>query len=289
MVLSGDYDWYYRARIKTVLGRKVAIPNSYDSPRRTAAVVNKLNIVVRLWWMLGMKEVFALLLFLVGCYVFSVSACEVPESRVFPALKADNGYIVFNEVPLVGDDGAPSVDEISIDVVFFDCISGKSSRISGLPFLASTGQVRAAFFADAKDGEDKKLFIIHSVEIISDTGINYSGDYYTVHVYSKTPDGYIRNDHLSNYFGVGGDVLLNLDGNELKYRFPYKTPDAIVKKLESSSYRKWVAGEQINLTVKGKTIIYSSPNTADVTRMYLVGGDKVLQESIEAGWVKIMV
>ncbi|AZD11349.1 hypothetical protein C4K26_5991 [Pseudomonas chlororaphis] len=235
-----------------------------------------------------MKEVFALLLFLVGCYVFSVSACEVPESRVFPALKADNGYIVFNEVPLVGVGGTPSVDEISIDVVFFNCISGKSTRISGLPFLAATGQVHAAFFADAKDGGGEKLFIIHSVEIASDTGINYSGDYYTVHVYAKSSAGYIRDDRISNYFGVGGDILLDINDTVLKCRFPYKTSEEIVKRLESDLYRKWVAGEKINLKIQSKTAIYSSPNTADVTRMYLVGGDMVLREGIEAGWVKVM-
>lgn len=234
------------------------------------------------------KNILWLLIALVSFHAVSSSACEAPESKAFPPLDTGNGYIVFNEVPLLGGDGVASVDETSIDVGFVSCADGTEKRISGLPFLAATGRVRAAFFSDAKDGGSPKLFIIHSVEISSDTGVRYSGEYYTVHVYSKSSSGYRRDERLSNYFGTGGDVLSDGSETDLKYEFPYKTSSEIIERLSSGSYRKWLVGEPVKLEVDRKTFIYSAPNTADVTRMYLVKGDVVLQEDVGGGWVKIM-
>lgn len=44
----------------------------------------------------------------------------------------------------------------------------------------------------------------------------------------------------------------------------------------------------MKLSINKKTPIYSSPVLAEATKMYLIKGDSVLQEGVEAGFLKIM-
>ncbi|WP_213937972.1 hypothetical protein [Pseudomonas sp. dw_612] len=213
--------------------------------------------------------------------------CEPPKSEAFTALQTDSGAIVFNSIKLPEDE-LHDPDEMAIDIDFVNCADGVKKNIGGLPFLAATGRVQAAFFAQAEPNAEPMLFVIHAVEIRADTGVNYLGDYYTVHVYANTPAGYVRDERLSNYFGNGGDIARDAESEELVYTFPYKTADDIVAKLNSAAYRHWAAGDEVKLTINKKTPIYSSPVLADVTKMYLIKGDSVLQEGAETGFLKIM-
>ncbi|KAA0988650.1 hypothetical protein FQ192_16060 [Pseudomonas sp. ANT_J12] len=213
--------------------------------------------------------------------------CNPPKSEAFPALQTESGAIVFNYTNLPEDE-SQDPDEKAIEIDFVNCADGKKTNIGGLPFLAATGRVQAAFFAQAKPDAEPMLFVIHAVGIRADTGVNYLGEYYTVHAYSPTAKGYVRDEQLSNYFGNGGDIVRDFDSEELVYTFPYKTADAIVAKLNSAAYKHWAAGDKVTLTINKKTSIYSSPVLAEVTKMYLIPGDSVLQEGVEAGWVKIL-
>lgn len=213
--------------------------------------------------------------------------CEPPKSEAFPALNTDSGTIVFNYTKLPENE-SQDPDDMAIDVDFVNCADGSKKNIAGLPFLAATGAVKAAFFATTKPGAEPELIIIHSVGIRAYTGVNYLGDYYTVHAYANTPTGYVRDERLSNYFGNGGDIVRDFDSEELVYTFPYKTTDDIVAKLKSTAYKHWAAGDEVTLTINKKTPIYSSPVLAEVTKMYLIKGDSVLQEGVEAGFLNIM-
>lgn len=213
--------------------------------------------------------------------------CKPPKSEASPALNTDSGTIVFNYTKLPVDE-SQDPDEKAIDVDFVNCADGKKTNIGGLPFLAATGRLQAAFLAQAKPDTAPMLFIIHAVGIRAYTGVNYLGEYYTVHAYSHTAKGYVRDERLSNYFGNGGDIARDVESEELVYTFPYKTADDIVAKLNSAAYKHWAAGDKVTLTINKKTSIYSSPILADVTKMYLIQGDSVLQEGVESGWVKIL-
>jgi hypothetical protein len=212
---------------------------------------------------------------------------EPPKSEAFPALNTHSGTIVFNYIKLPEDE-FHDPDEMAIDIDFVNCADGTKKNIGTLPFLAATGRVQAAFFAQAEADAEPMLFVIHAVGIRADTGVNYLGDYYTVHVYANTPAGYVRDERLSNYFGNGGDIVRDFDSEALVYTFPYKTADAIVAKLHSTAYKHWAAGDVVKLTINKKTSIYSSPVMADVTKMYLIKGDSVLQEGAETGFLKIL-
>lgn len=213
--------------------------------------------------------------------------CEPLKSEAFPALNTDSGTLVFYYTKLPKNE-SQDPDDMAIDVDFVNCADGAKKNIAVLPFLAATGAVKAAFFATTKPGAEPELIIIHAVGIRADTGVNYLGDYYTVHVYANTPAGYVRDERLSNYFGNGGDIVRDFDSEALVYTFPYKTADAIVAKLNSAAYKHWAAGDVVKLTINKKTSIYSSPVMADVTKMYLIKGDSVLQEGVEAGFLKVM-
>ncbi|MFJ2685479.1 hypothetical protein ACIOYV_17290 [Pseudomonas sp. NPDC087342] len=213
--------------------------------------------------------------------------CEPAKSEAFPVLNTDSGTIVFNYTKLPEEESQAS-DDVAIDVDFVNCADGIKKNIGGLPFLAATGRVQAAFLAQAKPDTAPMLFIIHAVGIRAYTGVNYLGEYYTVHAYSPTAKGYVRDERLSNYFGNGGDIARDAESEELVYTFPYKTADELVAKLNSAAYKGWAAGDKVTLTINKKTSIYSSPVLADVTKMYLIQGDSVLQEGVEAGWVKIL-
>lgn len=219
--------------------------------------------------------------------ILSKISCEPPKSEAFPALDTDSGSIVFNYAKLPEEE-SQGADDVAIDVDFVSCADGSKKNMGGLPFLAATGRVQAAFFARAEPEAEPVLFVIHAVGIRAYTGVNYLGDYYTVHAYSPTPTGYVRDERLSNYFGNGGDIARDAESEELVYTFPYKTADELVAKLNSATYKRWAAGNKVTLTINKKSFIYSSPVLADVTKMYLIQGDSVLQEGVEAGWVKIL-
>lgn len=211
--------------------------------------------------------------------------CEPPKSEAFPELSTNSGSIVFNYAKLPE---SQDPDDVAIDVDFVNCADGSKKNIGGLPFLAATGRVQAAFLAQAKPDAAPMLFIIHAVGIRAYTGVNYLGDYYTVHAYSSTATGYVRDERLSNYFGNGGDIARDAESEELVYTFPYKTADELVAKLNSTAYKRWAAGDKVTLTINKKTFIHSSPVLADMTKMYLIKDDSVLQEGVEAGWLKVM-
>ncbi|MGY2291434.1 hypothetical protein ACW9H6_11865 [Pseudomonas sp. SDO528_S397] len=225
-----------------------------------------------------------LLLFLIGKNSF---ACTIPESDAFKSVPLEGGAIIFDWVPIKPEDGGSADKQgIGINANFFDCADGSKKLVSELPFLADTGKVRAAFFSRVGNGDDKELFIIHSVDIKSDTGVRYSGDYYTVLVYKKSGNDFSFDEKLSNYFSSGGDILAE-NNEDMLYTFPYKTELSILEKLKSGSYKRWILGDTINLVLNKKTFIYSSPVLTDVTRMYLIAGDKVIQEAVEGGWLSV--
>ncbi|GFM64254.1 hypothetical protein K5D56_23425 [Pseudomonas cichorii] len=221
-------------------------------------------------------------------YPFSVFSCEVLEGKAFRSISVENGIITFDLVPIDEDARDTSGGEqLGIDINFFNCNTGDRSLIGQLPFLADTGEVKAAFLANAEQGREKELFVIHGVEIRSDTGLKYSGEYYSVHAYKKSSNGYTKDDKLSKYFGEGGDILAD-DYKEVAYLFPYKSKDAVTSRLQSEFYKKWSSGTPVTLVVNKKSSLYNSPVLADMSRKYLVAGDKVTQEAVEAGWISVV-
>lgn len=232
-----------------------------------------------------LKIVFLTISIFITCNVF---ACDTPQVAAFKAIPLDGAAIVFDFVSIEKESSNTSHShEIGIDVIFFRCSDGTKTLIGQLPYLADTGKIEDAFLYGTDNGTAEGLFVIHSVEIRSDTGVNYSGRYYTINVYKKDGDNFTRNEQLSTYFGKGGDIF-DEDYKELLYIFPYKNKISILRSLKSEAYKKWRAGAPVNLVINKKTAIHNSPVLADVTRMYLLAGDVVSQSEVEAGWLSVI-
>ncbi|MGE6792036.1 hypothetical protein ACQKFS_08445 [Pseudomonas guineae] len=211
--------------------------------------------------------------------------CAHPISSAYSALQTAEGHLVFNETPFVVDNAGGV--ELGINVSFYNCADNSEYLIGELPFLATTGKIITAFFADANNDGNDELFVIHAAPINSDTGVNYHSDYYSTHVYEKTKNKYSRNEKISSYFGSGGDIINDADNDLLAYTFPYKTETSIREKLSSKNYLKWAHGEEATYTVNKKTYIHRFPVLPEKTHMYLVSGDAVTQVEAESGWISI--
>ncbi|PHN32172.1 hypothetical protein [Pseudomonas sp. ICMP 460] len=221
-------------------------------------------------------------------FAMGAFACDFPKERAFEPIPIKGGAIIFDFAPIENE----SVDknqtsELGIDINFLSCSDGSRKTIGQLPYLAETGKVRDAFLYKTDGGSTNDLFVIHSVEIRSDTGVRYSGEYYTISIYKNDGDRYVYDEGLSKYFGNGADILAE-NYEDLIYTFPYKSKVSILKKLNSESYRKWRSGDPVNLVINKKTLLYRSPVLTEVTSMYLVPGDLVSQEAVESGWLSIV-
>lgn len=215
----------------------------------------------------------------------SVLACNAPTGEQYPVVKNNDGYMSFEKKIIPQDDGGNGVDK-GIAIFFEDCEDGKKKSVGDLPFLAETGRVVDAFFAEVDS--EQKFFVIHNVLIRSETQPGDTGDYYSVLVYRHQGSSYVEDTRLSNYFGKGSDIRDGLENGSYAYVYPYKTRKSITDRIATTGFKRWDSGGVVHLLIKSKTNIYEVPSIATKTRMYLVPGDQVLQQEVEAGWVSIV-
>ncbi|MDY7067313.1 hypothetical protein PsexTeo8_37890 [Pseudomonas extremaustralis] len=215
-------------------------------------------------------------------------ACEADEGAAsYPPLPIDGGFLVFGPVAVLEDEGKPN-PEMGVGLNFIDCSAGTKKFIARLPYVAGAGEVQDAFFADIEP-DSKGVVIIHSAPIRAFTGVSYGNDYFSVMVFRLEGNALEFDKRLTDYFGSGADVVSYRDEGDIPiYTYPYKTRSAIIERLKSEKYRKWVGDAQPGLTVLRKAVIYSSMNVATPTKMYLIKDDKVKQESISAGCISIL-
>lgn len=158
--------------------------------------------------------------------------------------------------------------------------------VGELPYLANTGKVKDAFIADVHG--EKEVFVIHNVQIRSETQPGDTGDYYSTLVYKYIAGNYVEDARLSKYFGKGSDIENGKGGDGYAYLYPYKNRREVVDKLQGDNFRGWNDGKTSELVVARKTNIYDLPSVATRTKMYLIPGDVVTLQEIEAGWVSIV-
>jgi hypothetical protein len=185
------------------------------------------------------------------------------------------------------EDEGKSNPEMGIGLSFVECATGVKSFIARLPYVAGPGEVKDIFMADVAPGS-KAVVIIHSAPIRAFTGVSYGSDYFSVMVFNRENNKFYFDTQLTGYFGSGADVVKHGDVSDTPiYIYPYKTQDSILGRLKSQKYRDWISGASPELSVVRRAIIYSSMTVADPTKMYLIKGDKVTQESVAAGWIYI--
>jgi hypothetical protein len=225
-------------------------------------------------------------LMLAYLYSSATYSCTISDSAAFASLKVEGGAVVFDAAPIADDMRDPSQPvEIGINVNYYDCLLGKKTLIGELPYLAATGEVDAAFIANNMGADE--LFVLHRVNVRSDTGIPYAGDYYTVLAYNRIVSGFAKNDRLSNYFGSGGDILSSYDSDVLAYEFPYKSEGSIKKRLSSPNYLKWLQGDRVALISKGGALLREDSLLTETNGSLIAKKTSLIQKNIEAGWILV--
>lgn len=204
----------------------------------------------------------------------------------FPPLPVSGGMIVFGMKPVLEQEGSPHPD-MGLSISFLNSSTGALEFVERLPYIADAGQIQDAFMANTSE-DAQELFLIHSVPFRASGGVSLGSDYFTVLAYRRENGSFVQDKALSEYFGSGADIIKfrgNVESNI--YTYPFKTRKDILRQLTRTSYRQWAAGMPITRTVGAKVPIYSMQSTSGETGMYLIKGDRVLQEKFSAGWVSI--
>jgi len=225
------------------------------------------------------------LVFLAGLISSGVGYADA-QSPPFPPLAVPGGTVVFGMKPVLEQEGSPHPD-MGLSISFLNSSTGALKFVERLPYIADAGQIQDAFMANTSEDE-QELFLIHSVAFRASGGVSLGSDYYTVLAYRRDNGSFVQDKALSEYFGSGADII-KFRGNVEShvYTYPFKTRKDILRQLTRASYRQWAPGVPITRTVGAKVPIYSMQSTSGDTGMYLIKGDRVLQEKFSAGWVSI--
>lgn len=114
---------------------------------------------------------------------------------------------------------------------------------------------------------------------------NYSDDYYITNVYECNNECKL-NLRLTNYFGSGGDMM-DLNTDNIVYRFPYKTVGAVNAEIKSLKFNKWFNKELESGKVVHTTFINNANTFTPDHLGYLIQGDKFIIKNISSNWLYI--
>jgi hypothetical protein len=242
----------------------------------------------------GVRQVverFGPMLLLAGA-VGVVDASEENITSAIREIAAPGGQVLVESYSVGDEEGAGRCSEcIGLRLKFKNGQSGEVTTISYLPYLADTGSVHAAFFLDPFEACKNKLVVVHGVEIRSDTGVPYYGDYYSVHVFDVLAGNYKRNERQSGYFGYGADVVAyHEDENYMEYLFsyPYKTEKDIRLEMSSDHYSRWLSGNNDVVIADKRVRLYSGNSIVDTTDEF-IGVDQAIRPVDEGGgWMKVV-
>lgn len=220
----------------------------------------------------------AILILISGNHSFA--GCQ-PEEIPKPNITNSGVAYYFSQEPIDNSKDIVSTEKRLI-LTSRDCKSGEERKIDAMPYLSDTGEIVDIFTTPSP----KELFVIHKVEIISDTGIPYSSAYHTVLAYTLNGLNSSLNSETTEHFSFGADILKS-NSNENLYTFPYKTKKSIEDELHSKFYKELKNNKEVKSTILRKTYLYSYPVVTEKLKSHLVSGDTALITRKQANWCKI--
>ena len=155
------------------------------------------------------------------------------------------------------------------------------------PYAGTKGRINDVFSLSVGDVGGKVLFVIHSVEAPKSWDV--ASDIYDVAVMRVQVGRLVKDEKLSRFFSLGGD-LLGAHGRS-GYIYPYKERSAVVGVVRSPLFDFLYASSPVVGVVKEETFLYRGgvePSEQDPKGMYLISGDEVMLEDSTAGWCKIL-
>ncbi|MBU3057790.1 hypothetical protein [Pseudomonas indica] len=215
-----------------------------------------------------------------ACY----GECNLPADNEThdPIKTPDDNYIIFKKTELPNTVNAQNDYQITLGV--YNCTTNIFEEIDKLQFLASPGEIAAAFFAEAEPENKDRLFIIQRFEVSnSATGVNYTGHYYDVRAYKKGASRFEVDNASTNFFGAGGDIYEG-DRENIIYKFPYKEESSIRRIISTPDYAALILGKTLEKHMARKAYMYSEPLESSKTKKYLIPNDPVHLYSHISGW-----
>jgi hypothetical protein len=217
---------------------------------------------------------------------FSTSKCASLQGEVTSFMAVNGGGICFVLQPLLDNDGkAVSTMDKQINL-YYVTSQLKLKKIGEMPYSGASGEVKDAFLLDVNRDKEDELIVIHAVEHRSDVGTSMTSSFYSVFVFNQTNDAITLNERATNWYGYGADISTE-DGRKILYIFPYKDRSAIQNSLSSPFIRFLVNESSVSAKIIRKTYLYNSPLAQDITKKYLVSGDKVILKGVTASWCDI--
>jgi len=157
------------------------------------------------------------------------------------------------------------------------------------PYAWTKGKINDAFLLSVGGGDEKILFVIHS--IWTPRSWDPVSDVYDVSVIRLQDGALIRDQKLSRFFDMGGDFV---DAQERPtYIYPYKDKEAVEEAVRSPLFRVVHLSTPIEGVIQEKTFLYDDYGGSELSlnnskRMYLIKGDRVTVKDSTAGWCKIL-
>jgi len=233
------------------------------------------------------KLFFSLLLLLFSGFVLAGAACEdIPGKQRHVPLKIKGGIVCFIEEPLLDEKSRERYAD-AISVYFIPRgLKPVEAEGLGMSYDYDAGKIVEAFTLDVDRDGKNEVVVIHSFGIRhTQAEPNSSGEVYDVIVFSNKKNILSRNDRATEWFGRSYSWFS--DGKKVIYKFPYQTRHSVQQAMASPFSIFIVRDEVIPVIVKRKNFLYKSSYGEDITKKYLIAGDKGTVDKSEKGLCRI--
>ena len=209
------------------------------------------------------------------------------------SLSVSSGTLCFKLEHLLDKQGNPIPDkgyenEYQINV-YLIANARPATKVTELPYLATTGKIEDAFLLDVnKDGKED-VIIIHSAELSNAaTGACHASPWYSIIVLKQTESYLEYDERASRWFDNGSDFCKYDIFNTIVYIYPFKTRDAIKEAVATSPVASFIVNNTPRAAiVKYKSWLYDDGVGGLKTKKYLIAGDKVTLDNVQANMCQV--
>lgn len=235
---------------------------------------------------------FKILLSVLGSVLFlpavasDIMCGDVGRGEVHPPINFYDVTACFVFVETAADkEGQLSRDPDGI-AVYSVYKSEKPKLVYEFPYAGTEGKINDVFFLPVNGKSEDVLFVIHSME--TPKSWDPVSDVYDVSAMRLQDGGFVQDEKLSRFFGMGGDLLDKKGG--VKDVYPYKDKKSVEEVVQSPLFSAVNSSALISGVIKESAFLYGGETEAswqDPKKSYLVKGDQVVVKDSVAGWCKI--
>jgi hypothetical protein len=235
------------------------------------------------------KALFSLLLLVFCKNAFTAnSTCDnIPGKQSYSPLKVNNGLVCFIEKSVVDERSKEKYEQQYINL-YYVASGSEAVKVEDEGFLYdyNAGKIIDAFLLDVDHDGKNEIIVIHNFEIRHTLAEpNSSGIYYGVYVFDQTETGLKRNLRASAWFGFTYSAFYQ--NQKVIYKYPFTNQYSVRQAILSPFAVLIMRDEIISVIVKRKTYLYDASTADNLTKKYLIAGDKGTVDKHENGLCRI--